>query len=307
MHINRGQFVSIMGPSGSGKTTLLNLIGALDRPTSGKVYLDGQDLTKIPERELHRIRREKIGFVFQHFYLVPTLTSLENVMLPVIPLGRTEVYESRAKKLLEEVGLGDRLDHKPSQLSGGEQQRVAICRALINSPKLLLCDEPTAELDSKTGKMIINVLKELNRNERVTVIVVTHDPKMARLARSVITLADGKIRSVEETKKSCVKPKKTCTTCSRKAASKYGLDLPKMPYPHALVVADSSIKHMIRAALRRIGSNPIQTNPDSSFTMPLFWRRSERCRLTPPNSLPFPYRSLCSLSYLAYPALPRRL
>jgi len=193
MTINRGEFTSIMGPSGSGKTTLLNLIGALDKPTEGKVYLDGEDLTKIPERKLHWIRRKKIGFIFQHFYLVPTLTTLENILLPVAPLGKTDFYERRAQKLSKEVGIGERLSHKPGQLSGGEQQRVAICRALINNPELLLCDEVTAELDSKTGKKIVNLLKSLNRKEGITVIVVTHDPAIAKIARRVITLADGKI------------------------------------------------------------------------------------------------------------------
>lgn len=199
--INRGEFTSVIGPSGSGKTTLLNLIGALDKPTGGKVYLDGDDLTKIPESRLHKIRREKIGFVFQHFYLVPTLTALENILLPVSPLGKTELYEKRAKRLLKEVGLGDRLKHKPNQLSGGEQQRVAICRALVNEPELLLCDEVTAELDSKTGEMIVNLLKSLNRKEGITMIVVTHDPDIAKIARRVITIADGEIVEDKKTGK----------------------------------------------------------------------------------------------------------
>jgi len=195
LRINVGEFLSIMGPSGSGKTTLLNLLGALDIPTSGKVFLDGVDLTQVPERKLYEVRRNKIGFVFQHFYLVPTLTTLENVLVPVIPIKNNARFKDRAKELFSIVGLGERANHKPNQLSGGEQQRVAICRALINNPEVLFCDEITGELDSATGEKIIGLLKEINQRKGVTVVFVTHDPKVSSKSNRIITLIDGKITS----------------------------------------------------------------------------------------------------------------
>lgn len=195
LRINVGEFLSIMGPSGSGKTTLLNLLGALDLPTSGKVFLDGVDLTQVPERKLYEVRRNKIGFVFQHFYLVPTLTTLENVLVPVIPIKNNARFKDRAKELFSIVGLGERMNHKPNQLSGGEQQRVAMCRALINNPEVLFCDEITGELDSATGEKIIGLLKEINQREGVTVVFVTHDPKVSSKSNRIITLIDGKITS----------------------------------------------------------------------------------------------------------------
>jgi putative ABC transport system ATP-binding protein len=184
-----------MGPSGSGKTTLLNLIGALDLPTSGRVFLDGINLTEVPERKLYEIRRNKVGFVFQHFYLIPTLTTYENVLVPVIPVKDNKRFKSRAEELLKTVELVGREHHKPNQLSGGEQQRTAICRALINSPEILFCDEITGELDSTTADKILYLLKEINEKEGVTVVFVTHDPSVSSKCDRIITLKDGKITS----------------------------------------------------------------------------------------------------------------
>lgn len=195
LRINAREFLSIMGPSGSGKTTLLNLLGALDLPTSGRVFFDGVDLTQVPERKLFEVRRKKVGFVFQHFYLIPTLTTIENVFVPVIPVRNNTRFKDRARMLLAMVGLEERMKHKPNQLSGGEQQRVAICRALINNPKVLFCDEITGELDSATGERIISLLKEINQKEGVTVIFVTHDPTVSSKSNRIITLKDGKITS----------------------------------------------------------------------------------------------------------------
>lgn len=195
LRINASEFLSIMGPSGSGKTTLLNLLGALDLPTSGKVFFDGVDLTQVPERKLYEVRRKKVGFVFQHFYLIPTLTTIENVFVPVIPMRNNTRFKNRAKELLSTVGLEERMNHKPNQLSGGEQQRVTICRALINNPKVLFCDEITGELDSATGEKIIGLLKEINQVEGVTVVFVTHDPTVSSKSNRIITLSDGKITS----------------------------------------------------------------------------------------------------------------
>ena len=193
--INKGEFMSIVGPSGSGKTTLLNLIGAFDRPTSGKVLLDGVDLTRVPERKLYEVRRNKIGFIFQHFHLIPTLTTLENVLIPVIPIKDNARFRERAKELFSIVGLEERMNHKPNQLSGGEQQRVAICRALINDPEVLLCDEITGELDTVTGEKIVHLLREINQQRGVTVLLVTHDPKIASESDRIVTLTDGKVAS----------------------------------------------------------------------------------------------------------------
>ncbi len=195
LRIDAGEFLSIMGPSGSGKTTLLNLLGALDLPTSGKVYFDGVDLTQVPERKLYEVRRKKVGFVFQHFYLIPTLTTIENVLVPVIPIRNNARFKDRARELLSLVGLKERMNHKPNQLSGGEQQRVAICRALINNPKVLFCDEITGELDTATGEKIVGLLKEINQREGVTVVFVTHDPTVSSKSNRIITLKDGKITS----------------------------------------------------------------------------------------------------------------
>jgi putative ABC transport system ATP-binding protein len=199
LKIAAGEFLSIMGPSGSGKTTLLNLIGALDLPTSGKVFLDGIDLTQVPERKLFEVRRNKVGFVFQHFYLIPTLTTIENVLVPVIPVKNNERFKVRARELLSIVELAEREHHKPNQLSGGEQQRTAICRTLINSPEVLYCDELTGELDSATADRIMDLLNEINMNEGVTVVFVTHDPSVSSKCSRIITLKDGKITSDRST------------------------------------------------------------------------------------------------------------
>ncbi len=194
LRIRKGEFVAIMGPSGSGKSTLLHLLGCLDRATKGKVLIDGIDTSELSEDELARIRREKIGFVFQFFHLIPTLTAMENVMLPMSFAGVSrERQVERAKKLLRLVGLEKRADHLPSQLSGGEQQRVAIARALANSPKIILADEPTGNLDSKSGEEILNLLKKINEENGVTIAVVTHDATLAKFANRVIFMKDGKI------------------------------------------------------------------------------------------------------------------
>ncbi|MEM2696191.1 MAG: ABC transporter ATP-binding protein [Thermoproteota archaeon] len=192
--VEKGEFVSIMGRSGSGKTTLLNLIGCLDRPTAGSIFIDGIEITKLPAGKLPRIRREKIGFVFQEFNLIPTLTALENVELPLryagIP-GRERVR--RAKEVLERVGLGERLNHRPAELSGGECQRVAIARAIVSRPVIILADEPTGELDTQTAAEIMGLLKELNQESGLTIIVVTHDLEVARQTHRTLYLRDGRI------------------------------------------------------------------------------------------------------------------
>jgi ABC-type lipoprotein export system ATPase subunit len=192
--IPQGQFVAIMGPSGSGKSTLLYLLGGLDRPSEGQLVVGGYDLNALNGEELARFRRDTLGFVFQGFHLVPTMTALDNVALPGIFSGMPRMErEERAIRLLEILGMGERLDHKPSQLSGGQQQRVAIARALFNRPPIIMADEPTGALDSKTGNMVINMLRRLCDQQGKTVIVVTHDQKVASFADRVITLQDGGI------------------------------------------------------------------------------------------------------------------
>ena len=200
--INRGSFVSIIGPSDSGKSTLLNIIGCLDIPTKGKVFLDGQDIQKLSEDELAKIRGKKIGFVFQQFNLLPNLTAIENVVLPMVFQKIPEEKRfGRAKKLLEMVGLGERIFHKPAELSGGEQQRVAIARALANNPEMLITDEPTGNLDSKSGEMIMEILKELYQKGERTIIVVTHDPQIASFSKEIVHIKDGQIVSDHEAMK----------------------------------------------------------------------------------------------------------
>ena len=200
--INRGSFVSIIGPSGSGKSTLLNIIGCLDIPTKGKIFLDGQDIQKLSEDELAKIRGKKIGFVFQQFNLLPNLTAIENVVLPMVFQKIPEEKRfGRAKKLLEMVGLGERIFHKPAELSGGEQQRVAIARALANNPEMLITDEPTGNLDSKSGEMIMEILKELYQKGERTIIVVTHDPQIASFSKEIVHIKDGQIVSDHEAMK----------------------------------------------------------------------------------------------------------
>lgn len=188
--IEPGEFVSIVGPSGSGKTTLLNLIGCMDAPSSGSLRIEGSEVGAMSEAERTRLRRDRLGFVFQHFGLVPTLTVAENVGLPAL-FSRRRVGD-RVDSLLERVGLSGRRDHRPHQLSGGEMQRVAIARALVNQPILLLADEPTGNLDSDTGETILELFRELNASG-LTVVVVTHNPVLARVARRILTLRDGRL------------------------------------------------------------------------------------------------------------------
>jgi len=194
LKIEKGENVVIIGPSGCGKSTLLHLMGCLDRPTKGKVLIDGRDVSKLSDNELAKIRREKIGFIFQFFYLIPTLTALENVMLPMTFAGVPSKEKiRRAKELLKLVGLERRMHHKRSELSGGEIQRVAIARALANDPEIILADEPTGNLDSRSGKEIMKYLVKLNKEKNVTLVVVTHDPMVASFFKRKIYLKDGRI------------------------------------------------------------------------------------------------------------------
>ena len=194
LELKKGDFISVIGPSGSGKSTLLHIMGLIDTPTRGRVIFDGEDVSDLKERQLSRLRLRKIGFVFQQFYLLPTLTALENVELPMkeAKVPRKE-RRDRAMKLLEEVGLGDRMEHYPRQLSGGEQQRVAIARALANNPEIILADEPTGEVDSRTSERIMETFQKLNREEGITLVVVTHDPNVAKKAKRTLKMRDGRI------------------------------------------------------------------------------------------------------------------
>ena len=194
LHVAKGEWISIMGPSGSGKSTLVNLIGCLDRPTAGEICLDGQNVAGISSSELNRVRAEKIGFIFQQFHLIPFLTAVENVMLAQYFHSMTD--EKEAVEALERVGLGDRARHLPSQLSGGEQQRVCIARALINDPRIILADEPTGNLDAQNEEIVLRLLREFHQQGR-TIVMVTHDPVVARLADRRIELHHGKIASQE--------------------------------------------------------------------------------------------------------------
>ncbi len=194
LEIHSGEFIAIMGPSGSGKSTLLNLIGALDSPSSGKIFIDGIEITSLNSANLALLRNKKFGFIFQSFNLISRLTSLANVEIPLSILGiSSKRRKKRSYEMLKMVGLGDRWHHKPNELSGGEQQRVAIARALSTNPSIILGDEPTGNLDSKTGSNIIKLLKELNTTTGKTVILITHDSNIAREASRVISVRDGKI------------------------------------------------------------------------------------------------------------------
>lgn len=195
LSIQEGDFTAIMGPSGSGKSTLMNIIGGLDKPTSGTYNLLGEDISNYREDDLARIRNQKIGFVFQQFHLLPRLSALENVELPMIysGIGKKERIR-RAHEALRKVGLEERIEYRPDALSGGQKQRVAIARAIVNQPKLLLADEPTGALDTKTGKSIMNLFTSLNREE-TTIVLVTHEPEIAEYAKKVINVRDGKIQN----------------------------------------------------------------------------------------------------------------
>jgi putative ABC transport system ATP-binding protein len=189
--IASGEFIAVIGPSGSGKSTLLGLLAGLDAPTSGQILIDGTDITRLGEDALARLRGEKIGFVFQFFHLVPSLTAFENISVPM-EIARRRDASARARELLGEVGLSDRGHHYPSQLSGGEQQRVAIARALANDPKIVLADEPTGNLDSSTGRHIMDLLLDVRRSRGSTLVLVTHDAELASLADSRLALKDGR-------------------------------------------------------------------------------------------------------------------
>lgn len=195
--VSEGSFIVILGKSGSGKSTLLSLLGALDKPNSGSIKVDDQDITKLSDTSLIQYRRGKIGFIFQSYNLIPNLSAIENVMLPMEFAGiNSKDRRERAEILLEEVGITeDKYDRKPARLSGGEQQRVAIARSLANKPKLILADEPTGNLDSATGKIIINLLRDLVKKEKTTIIAVTHDQGIARLADETFQIMDGKLAS----------------------------------------------------------------------------------------------------------------
>jgi len=195
LDMEKGEFVALLGPSGSGKTTLMNTLGCLDRPTTGSYMLDGQEVAQLSRNGRARIRNEHIGFVFQNFNLLSRTSAMENVELPLLygkSLSARERHQ-RSREVLEMVGLGDRLDHHPGQLSGGQQQRVAIARSLINAPSILLGDEPSGNLDSKTSREVIDLFRKLNEENGITVILVTHDPNIARRARRILVLTDGQI------------------------------------------------------------------------------------------------------------------
>jgi putative ABC transport system ATP-binding protein len=195
LSIGAGEFTAIVGPSGSGKTTLLNLIGGLDTPTSGSLRVDGKEISTLPEKEMTAFRLHHIGFVFQAYNLIPVLTAKENVSFVMELQGRKKSeINRRAEELLEAVGLGDRMDSRPAKLSGGQQQRVAVARALASTPKFVLADEPTANLDSKSAENLLEIMEQLNEQEGVTFIFSTHDPRIMAKAKRIITLEDGKIK-----------------------------------------------------------------------------------------------------------------
>ncbi|NPA16369.1 ABC transporter ATP-binding protein [Persephonella sp.] len=192
--VERGEMVALMGPSGSGKSTLLHILGGIDLPTEGRVYIDGQDIFSLGEKKLAKFRNEKIGFVFQFHYLLPEFTALENVMIPVQIYNRDRARE-KAEEILVRLGLQHRLNHKPSQMSGGEQQRVAIARAVVNQPSLILADEPTGNLDSKNTAVVMELLRELNEKNNVSMVIATHDREVAEYCDRIIFLKDGVLQT----------------------------------------------------------------------------------------------------------------
>ena len=216
LQIRRSDFISIMGPSGSGKTTLLNVLGCLDRPTHGKVILDDADVTRVPEKDLYKIRKYKVGFVFQTFNLMPWLNAIENVELPMEGTKKPKSErKKRAHDLLNLVGLAEREDHRPSRLSAGEQQRVAIARALANEPAIVLADEPTGNLDAKAKYEIVKLLAKLNTEQGTTIVMVTHDSHMAARAGRMLFLSDGKLLAREKQGTHLLKKEFACPYCGR--------------------------------------------------------------------------------------------
>jgi len=237
LQVKRGEFISIMGPSGSGKTTLLNVLGCIDKPSSGKVLLDNIDVSGMPESQLYKLRREKIGFVFQTFNLLPYLNARENIELPMENNGKSKSERnSRSRELLGMVGLSGREEHRPQRLSAGEQQRVAIARALANDPAIILADEPTGNLDSKNKKEIVKLLANLNLNHGTTIIMVTHDSEVAEHSERVLLLCDGKITKEKQglhqgKKLKCIKcgtklqsANEKCPSCEKTAINDSSVD-----------------------------------------------------------------------------------
>jgi len=216
LQVTKGDFIAIMGPSGSGKTTLLNMLGCLDKPTQGKVILDGTNVVKVPEKSLYKIRRHKIGFVFQTFNLLPYLSAIENVELPMEGTKKSkDERRTRARELLKLVGLSEREDHRPHRLSAGEQQRVGIATALANNPAIVLADEPTGNLDSKTKYEIIRLLGKLNIDQGTTIVMVTHDSHMAAHAGRMLFLSDGRLLAKERQGTHLSKKELTCPDCGK--------------------------------------------------------------------------------------------